>query len=161
MVTWGEFSEQAPDLAEAIRAHFASTELVMLGTLHADGSPRISPVEPDFVDGELMVGMIWQSSKALDLDRDPRCVLQSVLAGRSDLSGDYKLRCRAVEIADAPRRERYCEVIESRINWRPEEPYHLFAFDIGSVWAFNYAEGERGVRRWEPGAAPTFDSAPT
>ena len=54
----------------------------MLGTLRADGSPRISPCEVDLVDGRLCFGMMWQSHKALDLLRDPRLAVHSVPHGR-------------------------------------------------------------------------------
>ena len=46
---------------------FRKDELVMLGTLRADGSPRISPCELDVAEGHLFLGMMWRSKKALDL----------------------------------------------------------------------------------------------
>ena len=42
---WYEFSTQCPELAELATARFAADQLALLGTLRADGSPRISAVE--------------------------------------------------------------------------------------------------------------------
>ena len=52
-----------------------ATGILLLGTIRADGRPRISPCEPYVVDGELLLGMMWQSKKALDLLRDRRLTL--------------------------------------------------------------------------------------
>jgi len=51
-----------------------------LATLRKDGSPRISGIEVDFVDGDLWLGAMWQSRRALDLRRDPRFALHSATA---------------------------------------------------------------------------------
>ncbi len=81
--------------------------LILLGSLRRDGSPRISPVEPLIVDGELELGMMWQSKKALDLLRDPRCHVHTVVTDRNGTEGEFKLwgRARDLELAE---RERYC-----------------------------------------------------
>ena len=44
---------------------------MLVGTIRKDGTPRISPNEPDFAVGRLFVSMMWRSKKALDLLRDP------------------------------------------------------------------------------------------
>ena len=53
----------------------------MLGTVRPDGSPRISPVEPYLVGGQLLIGAMAWSRKSADLHRDPRYVLHSVVTG--------------------------------------------------------------------------------
>ncbi|HVM26055.1 MAG TPA: pyridoxamine 5'-phosphate oxidase family protein, partial [Mycobacteriales bacterium] len=40
--TWAEFSREAPELAERVRAAFAVRKHCTLATLRRDGSPRIS-----------------------------------------------------------------------------------------------------------------------
>lgn len=69
---WGEFEKSCPEFAGMIRERFEREQIFLLGTVRPDGSPRISGVECDFVDADLMIGMIWRSTKALDLLRDPR-----------------------------------------------------------------------------------------
>jgi hypothetical protein len=72
VVNWQAFAAAAPELAHLGGRRLAASRLVLLGTLRADGSPRISPVEPYEVDGELLLGMMWQSRKALDHDATGR-----------------------------------------------------------------------------------------
>ena len=64
-VTWGQFAERDPELAALGEGQLARTGLALVGTLRRDGWPRISPVEPFIVDGNLYLGMMWQSRKAL------------------------------------------------------------------------------------------------
>ena len=77
MAGWDEFARSAPDLATAVRRRFDSHRHKMLATLRRDGSPRISGIETTFADGELWLGMMPGSLKALDLRRDPRLALHS------------------------------------------------------------------------------------
>ena len=55
---WKEFQTACPEIAELARERFTRDQLVMLGTLRADGSPRITPCEVDVADGELVMGMM-------------------------------------------------------------------------------------------------------
>ena len=97
---WDEFTVAAPELAGLGEERLRDRELCLLGTLRKNGYPRISPVEPEFVDGELMLGLMWQSPKALDLLRDPRCVVHSVVSDRAGTEGDFKLYGKAVPVED-------------------------------------------------------------
>jgi hypothetical protein len=156
-VRWEEFTAACPELAQLGEERLRTRELCLLGTLRRNGYPRISPCEPDFVDGELMLGMMWRSPKALDLRRDPRCVVHSVVSNRSGDEGDFKLYGRAVEVQDPGRRGAYRATIKARIDWEPTEPeFHLFAIDVESAGFVIFGE-ERyglawdlggGLRRW-------------
>ena len=155
---WDEFAAVCPELAALGEERFRSRELCLVGTLRRNGWPRISPVEPEFVDGELMLGMMWRSPKALDLLRDPRCVVHSVVSDRTGTEGDFKLYGRAVQVDDRKRRASYRAALKARIDWEPDEPsYHLFAIDVDSA-GFVIFSGDRyglawdpegGLRRWE------------
>jgi hypothetical protein len=151
MVTWNEFAEAAPDLAAAGLERINRSEIVLVGSLRKDGSPRISPVESDIVDGELMAGMMWQSKKALDLLRDPRCVVHTTVHDRMDAMGEFKLRCRASDVTEPKKRDRYGEVLFARIDWRPEGEFHLFSFDIESVVHLHYGNEKKNFTMWTPG----------
>jgi len=155
---WDEFAAVCPELAALGEERFRARELCLLGTLRRNGWPRISPVEPDFVDGELMLGMMWRSPKALDLERDPRLVVHSVVSSRMGTEGDFKLYGRAVQVDDPDRRARYRATIKARIDWEPDEPnYHLFAVDVDSAGFVIFGDGgyglawspTDGLRRWE------------
>ena len=155
---WDEFANVAPELAQLGDERLRGRELCLLGTLRRNGYPRISPVEPEFVEGELMLGMMWRSPKALDLLRDPRCIVHSVVSRRDGEEGDFKLYGRAVQVDDPERRARYRATIKARIDWEPDEPnYHLFAIDVDSAGFVVFGKDrfglawdpERGVRRWE------------
>ena len=104
---WDEFAAAVPELAALGEERLRGRELCLVGTLRANGWPRISPVEPEFVDGELMLGMMWRSPKALDLLRDPRLVVHSVVSRRQGDEGDFKLYGRAVPVEQGERRDRY------------------------------------------------------
>jgi hypothetical protein len=154
---WDEFAAASPELARLGEERLRSRELCMIGTLRKNGWPRISPVEPEFVEGELMLGIMWHSPKALDLLRDPRLVVHSTLTDRHDLSGDIKLYGRALPVDGGPRRDAYSRTVKARLDWDPPDPYHVFAVDIESAGWVTFAEPrfglswdpERGLRRWE------------
>ena len=154
---WDEFAEACPELAALGEARFRKHEVMLLGTLRKNGWPRITPVEMDFVDGELLVGMMWQSPKALDLLRDRRFVAHSVVTNRSGAEGDFKLYGRVRAIDDPDRRAAYGAAIKARTDWEPPEPnFHLFALDVDSAGFVIFGEEryglawdpERGLRRW-------------
>lgn len=146
---WDEFAAKCPEIATLGEERIRRNELCLVGSLRKDGWPRISPCEPDFVDGELMIGMMWQSKKALDLLRDPRCVVHSCIADRWALGEEVKLYGRAVNVQDPARRQRYRETIKARIDWAPDEPdFHLFAIDIESA-AYNIFGDDHYSLAWD------------
>jgi hypothetical protein len=150
-VRWDEFAAAAPELSRLGEERLRARELCLVGTLRKNGWPRISPVEPEFVDGELMLGMMWRSPKAMDLLHDPRLVVHSVVSDRLGTEGDFKLYGRAVPVAESARRGRYRASVKARIDWEPDEPnYHVFAIDIVSAGYVTFAEPRFGLA-WEAG----------
>ncbi|MFQ6031150.1 MAG: pyridoxamine 5'-phosphate oxidase family protein [Dehalococcoidia bacterium] len=148
-VHWEEFKQQAPGLAALGEERFGRTGLVLLGSLRRDGSPRISPVEPLIYSGKLYLGMMWQSRKALDLIRDNRCTVNSVVSDRHAGEGEFKVFGRAEEVKDLAEREGYSQVLYERIGFKPEEPeYHLFAIDIASASYAEVRDGEWHREFW-------------
>ena len=144
---WDEFAAAAPELAAAGAERFEHTGLALVGTLRKDGWPRISPVEPYIVGGDLMLGMMWRSRKALDLLRDPRVVVHSATSSREGTDGDFKLYGRAVDVQDPETRRQYADAVEAKIHWRPQDPYHLFSVEIESA-AFVVFGAKRFGLRW-------------
>ncbi len=155
-MNWGEFAQAAPELAQLGEEPFERTGAILLGTSRRDGTPRISPVEHLILDRELFLGMMWQSRKALDLLRDPRCLIHSMVIDKNDSAGEFKLRGRAVDVRDRDVQERYCQALQEKTGWRPEGPFHLFAVDIETATHIKYLEnGDQLVMEWHPGSAPT------
>src|SRR5438270_5198776 len=116
-MNWTEFARASPELAALGWERFARHELCMLGTTRRSGWPRISPCELDLVDDELMLGMMWQSPKALDLLADDRCVLHSCTSDRAGSEGDFKLYGRARDVPEPELRDAYKAAIRARIDW--------------------------------------------
>lgn len=157
---WREFAAECPELARLAAERFAADQLVLLGTLRPDGSPRISGVEPDIAAGDLMIGMIPHSVKALDLLRDPRMTVHSWPPDNKGERGDIKLYGRAVDITDPAGKRAYEEVIFARTAFRPTEPYHCFALDLTSAGMVRFSEGGREVWSWRPGGPMRRRSIP-
>ncbi len=72
-----------------------------IATLRADGSPRISGIECEFVDGELRFGSMTGARKGADLKRDPRFALHGPAVHpqkgkENDWPGEAKIAGRAV-----------------------------------------------------------------
>lgn len=156
---WDAFEQACPEIAGLARDRFAKDELVLVGTLRRDGSPRVSPNECDFTAGRLFVSMMWRSRKALDLLRDPRVVVHSTPSDRMNPGGDIKLYGRIVDEQDPAVRRAFRDAIRARIDWAPDEPeYHCFSVDVTSAGYTVFGEGgshalawdqERGLRRLE------------
>ncbi|MGZ4132006.1 MAG: pyridoxamine 5'-phosphate oxidase family protein [Actinomycetota bacterium] len=146
---WDAFERACPEIAAIARERFATDEVVMLGTVRPDGSPRLSPNEVDFTEGRLCLGMMPNSLKALDLRRDPRLLVHSVPQGRMNPGGDVKLRGLAIEETGLDFREAYRRTIHGRIGWAPDEPdFHLFTLDVRDAVFIRFGE-EPAARRWD------------
>ena len=98
MARWSEVEAQAPELADRAREFFDAHKHKTLATLRRDGSPRISGIESEFVDGELRFGSMSNGVKALDLKRDPRFALHSGSDEPTVWKGDAKVAGLAREI---------------------------------------------------------------
>ena len=78
----------------------------------------------EFADGEMWLGSMWKSVKALDVRRDPRFALHSGSADPLDWTADAKVAGRVEEITDP---ERKAAVIGDEA---PPGPAHVFRADI-------------------------------
>lgn len=145
--TWAAFAAAAPDLARIARERFGTFRHHVLATLRKDGSPRTSGLEVHFVGGELWLGMMPDSLKALDLRRDPRFSLQANPGeGTGPDGGDVRVAGRAVEVDDARVKAAYVREVE------PPEPFHLFRTELTEV-VRTYVEDDTYLvaQVWKPG----------
>jgi Pyridoxamine 5'-phosphate oxidase len=149
MLSWAEFAANEPRIAAHAEERFAATGLCLVATLRKSGVPRISPVEPIIHGGELYLGMMWRSRKAIDLQRDPRCAVNSVVTDREGTEGEVKLYGEAREIADPDEREAYCVALNEAIGWRPEtDEFHLFALGIAEAAYLEFGEEGQTTLRY-------------
>jgi hypothetical protein len=146
LVNWKAFATAAPELAGHFEKQLAETQLCLLGTIAASGWPRISPCEAYIADGDLMLGMMWQSRKALDLLRDSRLTVTTAQCDREAANGDVKLYGYGVPVEEPERKHALADAQEKVINWRPSEPFHAFALDVRRASYIAFGEKRRMVR---------------
>jgi hypothetical protein len=144
---WDEFADGASELAALGMDGFREQNLCLVGTLRRDGWPRISANEVYFVDGELMLGMMPNSLKSRDLVRDSRITVMTPQCDREAKRGDFKIYGRVCEVADPGLRQGYSDTIFAAIEWRPTEPYPLFAVNIESAAYISFGK-QRKLLRW-------------
>ena len=148
--TWSDFEAAAPELAGSVRARFEATKHHVLATLRADGSPRVSGTEVQFVAGRLYAGMMPGSVKARDLLADPRYAIHSNPGDGSMSGGDAKVAGVAEHVTDAGELATYTEAIE------PPE-FHLAHLRITEVVLTSlHPGGDRLViESWHPATGVT------
>ncbi len=106
MASWAEVAAAAPEFAALVRGCFEVRKHATIATLRRHGAPRISGTEVEFgEDGNLYLGMMPGSRKALDLRRDPRLALHSPTADPppddpAGWPGEAKIAGVAVEVSD-------------------------------------------------------------
>lgn len=101
MVTWREFAQAAPDLAETGRGLLFQFKvgLAFLATVRKDGGPRMHPVCPVLSNDRLFALITAESPKRHDLVRDGRYALQSFPQPKPG-SDEFYVTGRAVLIED-------------------------------------------------------------
>ena len=102
------------------------------------------------VDGELLLGMMWRSKKALDLLRDPRITIATVQTDKQPKLGDLKLYGSVADVPEPARRQAYGDTLYAEMSWRPTEPYHLFSVDIERAGFISFGKDQR-LLRWSAG----------
>ncbi len=101
--SWSALVAAEPDFAARVQRVFDLRRHKTLATIRRGGAPRISGIELEFVDGDLVMGMMPGSVKAADLRRDPRMVVHAAsddppTDDASAWLGDAKIGGRAVEV---------------------------------------------------------------
>jgi hypothetical protein len=150
---WSELADAQPRLAGLGRERLLDRGVVLVATIRADGTPRLSPVEPFILNGALWLSMLWGSTKAADLQRDPRILVHSVITSRDGGEGEFKIRGRARAEHDVSIQRRYAAAVAAALGWNPEPGrFHLFAVDIEQVTFIRYddATGDQYVAMWPP-----------
>ena len=142
MTGWLEFAQQAPELAEFGQARF-QTGVAYLGTVRADGSPRVHPVTP-IIGGQLFLFMEPASPKGKDLQHDARYTLHCAVEDSNGGGGEFYVRGRAALIDDPLIREQAVRAAP----YPPQERYILFVLTIEFAFMNRYVDGHPNSRRW-------------
>jgi hypothetical protein len=149
VASWNGFEQQAPDLAGAVRRQLTATRHCILGTLRADGSPRLTGLEVHFGEGELWLAMMPDSRKADDLRRDPRCALHSA-PDVSMLEGDAKVNGRALPAEDDETRTRFAATLAQP---PPSSGFALFRTDLTDASLARVDGDHMVIDSWRDGEA--------
>lgn len=151
---WSELQARQPRLGEIARDRLLGPGVLLVVTIRKDGTPRLSPVEPFELDGELWLSMLLGSRKAADLQRDPRLLVHSTVTSPDGEQGEVKLRGTARAVDDVAAQQRYAAAVSEALPWSPElGRFHLFAVDVEQVTFVRYdnATGDQHLVVWPPG----------
>src|SRR5829696_6911904 len=143
MASWKEFTEQAPELAEFGKARLQE-RVAYLGTLRADGGPRVHPVTPIIAE-QLFLFMEPTSPKGKDLQRDPRFTLHCSVEDSNGGEGEFYVRGRAALTDDPYTREQAVHAS----SYAPADRYILFVFTIEFAFMNTYLNGDPNPGRWQ------------
>jgi len=148
LADWRDLAQGAPELARLGLARLGAVGVAMLGTLRPDGSPRISPVEPHLVRGQLLVGAMTWSQKAADLLRDSRYVLHSAVTGADTGEGELKLYGSALRASQGDR------AAAAQAWWSGQPPAQAAVFSLriamGLFIEWDTDSALMTVHRWSP-----------
>jgi hypothetical protein len=151
---WKDLHQEQPRLGRVVADRLVGPGVLLLVSIRRDGTPRLSPVEPFVLDGDLWLSMLLGSRKAGDLQRDPRCLVHSIITSPNGEEGEVKLRGTAEQVTDTARQERYAAAVAESLPWVPEVGrFHLFRIDIDDVTFVRYdnATGDQYLTRWPAG----------
>ena len=146
---WKAIEQAEPEFAGRVRQLFDAGRHKTIATLRADGSPRISGIECEFVDGDLRFGSMTGARKGADLRRDPRFALHGptfhpVEGKEGEWPGEAKIAGRAVPGG---------AVATEETGEQPAEPDgEMFVADITEVviTALDEAATKLVVEWWTP-----------
>jgi pyridoxamine 5'-phosphate oxidase-like protein len=150
VTTWTAFEREAPALASAVHARLTATLHCILGTLRADGSPRLTGLEVHFGEGELWLAMMPDSRKADDLRRDPRFALHSA-PDVELVDGDAKVGGRAVLVTDGDTIARFVARLPMEL---PASGMALFRGELTDGSLSRVEDGFMVIDSWRSGQAP-------
>ena len=151
---WSDIERTQPRLAALARERLIRPGVVLVATIRQDGTPRLSPVEPYVLDGDLWLSMMWQSTKARDLIRDPRILVHNVITSPQGAEGEFKIRGTVRAEHDLALQRRYADAVAASLGWNPQPGrFHLFAVDISNVTFITYdpGSGDQHAAIWPPG----------
>jgi hypothetical protein len=149
MAAFADVEIEEPEFAERVRTAFDAHKHKVLGTLRADGAPRLSGIEASFADGQLWLAGMTKAVKFADLRRDPRMALHSGSDEPDSFTADAKVAGRAVEVTDPAERAAFAAATGNPADG----DYDLFRIDLEQVVLIAVADDKSAliISSWRPG----------
>ncbi len=133
MISWRDFKTQQPDVARqgAELLYHYGVGLAFLGTVRADGGPRLHPICPLLTEAGLYAFVV-PSPKQSDLHRDGRYAMHSFPL--DDNEDAFYLSGTASHVSDPQIRDRLAQQFTAERPGialpPPGEKQHLFEFQV-------------------------------
>lgn len=152
MISWDDFAEAEPELATQVRSRFEAYGLAIMATIRADGSPRLSGIEPLFAAGELWLAMMPDGRKSDDLRRDPRLALHNATTDKAVAHSDVKVSGRVVPVTDPSAVSRFVAAAELATGAPPPcGPFDLWRLELTEVIRITPDGDHLTIETWRPG----------
>jgi hypothetical protein len=143
-MTWQALENGNQELADFGRKRFGS-RVAYLGTIRKDGSPRVHPVTPFIVEGNLFIGMSSNSPKGHDLRRDGRYALHCSMEDDEGGAGEFVITGQAQVTEDSKLRK----LAAAGAPYELQENHVLFLLTVERALSTVYVEGETKRTRWK------------
>lgn len=146
MAQWHSFARAAPALAAFGRSCLERPPRVSyLGTLAADGMPRVHPVTPIVGDDRLFLFMEPTSPKARDLRERRVFALHNGVPDGGGTGGEFFVRGVAEPVEDLALRS----VAAAAASYEPADRYVLFELSVSEARCHGYGDvALPDPRRW-------------
>jgi len=169
MAAWKSFASAQPEMAGRAAAVLGSSINAVLGTVRADGSPRLSGIDPFFASGELWIGSMPGARKGDDLRRDARLALHSIpwesrrlganvttangphdskKSSADPEEADVKVAGRGILLEDPDEHAQLMAWFLAERGFEPPEPSDLFRIDLTSVVVISVADDQLMIDSW-------------
>ena len=144
MTWWSDLEADAPELA-AFGARCLQRPPCYLGTVRADGRPRVHPVTPIIAGGRLFVFMEPTSPKGRDLRERGHFALHNGVPDSSGTGGEFWAVGNGHPVDDAETRRMVAEAA----SYDPADRYVLFELDVDEAGCNGYGDVSLpDTRRW-------------
>jgi hypothetical protein len=146
MTSWSEFEKASPELA-AFGKERLNGKVAYLGTVRANGRPRVHPVTPIISAERLFLFMEPTSPKGKDLQREGHFALHATVEDSNGGNGEFYIRGIATLVNDAALREE-----AAKAGYKPQDHYILFTLSVEYAFMNIYTKGAPTVKRWQSGS---------
>jgi hypothetical protein len=122
----------------------------LVATLRPDGSPRISGIELWFWQDDAWLGMMPNSAKGADLDRDPRFELHTAPTDLDLQQPDARIRGTAERVEDDATIAAFAATLPNPAP--PPSEMDLYRIDLTGAVVVCVEGDELVVKSWRPGS---------